>query len=224
MARFLITQSLLSSWGYMFNCFEGCEDDAREEFMRALRREKGEPSEAMLKGIAFEKLVYSIADGSFRPGCEMALPCEPNSGEPMEHRTYPPGYQGASQIAEIIKGAPVQVKAQRELTVNGMTFLVYGILDALKAGTIYDVKFKNDSFRSLDLAGNYLDSPQHPAYFYIVPEALEFQYLVSDGSDIYIETYRREDTPFIGDIIGEFIAGIEAMGLLELYKEKWLAK
>ena len=224
MARYLITQSLLSSWNYTFNCFEGYEEEAQAEYLQTLRREKGEPSEAMLKGIAFENLVYSIADGSFRPAYAPSFPCNPNNGEPMERFVYPPGYQGACKVAEIIQGAPVQVKAQREITVDGMDFLVYGILDALKAGTIYDVKFKNKSFGSLDLAGDYLDSAQHPAYFYIVPEASEFKYLVSDGSDIYIETYRREDTPFIGDIIYEFIDSLAGWGLLDLYKEKWLTK
>ena len=224
MARYLITQSLLSSWNYVFDCFEGYEDEAREEFMQTLRREKGEQSEAMLKGIAFENLCYSIADGSFRPGFELSTPCEPNSGEPMERRFYPPGYQGACKVAEYIKGAPVQVRSQREITVDGMDFLVYGVLDALKAGTIYDVKFKNKSFGSLDLAGSYLDSPQHPAYFYIVPEASEFKYLVSDGTDIYVETYYREHTPFISDIIHDFIDSLAGWGLLDLYKEKWLTK
>ena len=95
MARYLITQSLLSSWNYVFDCFEGYEDEAREEFMQTLRREKGEQSEAMLKGIAFENLCYSIADGSFRPGHEFAGPCNPNTGELMERQVYPFGYQGA---------------------------------------------------------------------------------------------------------------------------------
>jgi len=224
MARYLITQSLLSSWNYMFDCFEGYEDEAHEEFMQTLRREKGEQSEAMLKGIAFENLCYSIADGSFRPGLEFSGPCNPNTGEPMERQVYPFGYQGACKVAEYIKNAPVQVRSQREITVDGMDFLVYGVLDALKAGTIYDVKFKNKSFGSLDLAGSYLDSPQHPAYFYIVPEASEFKYLVSDGTDIYTETYRREDTPYIGDIIHDFIDSLAGWGLLDLYKEKWLTK
>lgn len=205
MQRYLITQSLLSAWAYTFDCYEGCEESAQEDFLRVLRREKGEQTEAMLNGISFENAVYATANGKLNP-----------TGHKWE--------VGIRQVADIIKGAPVQVKAQSEITVDGIDFLVYGILDALKAGTIYDVKFKNKSFGSLDLAGDYLNSPQHPAYFYIVPEASEFKYLVSDGFDIYIETYRREDTAFIGDIIREFIESITIMDLLDLYKEKWQAK
>ena len=55
-----------------------------------------------------------------------------------------------------------------------------------------------------------------------MPEAYEFQYLVSDGEDVYIETYRREQSRSIGEIIHDFLESIKAMGLMDLYKEKWL--
>ena len=61
-------------------------------------------------------------------------------------------------------------------------------------------------------------------YFYIVPEAYEFQYLVSDGNDLYMERYTPDETRPLEEIIREFITGIKDMGLLEIYKEKWLAK
>ena len=205
MARYLITQSLLSAWDYTFSCHEGSEDSAYEDFLRTLNREKGEPTEAMQNGIMFESAVYATTNGTFNP-----------AGHCWE--------SGIRKVAAILGNAPVQVKAQREITVDGMDFLVYGVLDALKAGTIYDVKFKNKGFGSLELAGSYLDSAQHPAYFYIVPEAFEFKYLVSDGTDIYVEPYRPEETRFIGDIISEFIQSLAGWGLLDLYKEKWLTK
>lgn len=204
MERFLITQSLLSAWAYTFDCYEGGEEDAWKDFMSTLKREPKEQSEAMLNGIEFEKAVYAVANGDrprIRKGWE----------------------NGVRQIAEIIKGAPIQVKAQRDIKVDGMTFLVYGILDALKAGTIYDVKFVNKKIGGIELAGKYLESAQHPAYFYIVPEATEFQYLVSDGEDVYIETYRREDTQNIGDIITHFVDSLRMENLIDIYREKWLA-
>lgn len=104
-----------------------------------------------------------------------------------------------------------------------MTFLCYGILDALCAGVISDVKYKQKSFGSLDLAGNYLDSAQHPMYFYIVPEAYEFRYLVSDGTDLYKEVYRRGECRDIAEIITDFISSITSLGLLDEYKRHWLA-
>lgn len=205
MEKYLITQSLLSSWMYMFDCFEGGEEDAKADFLRTLNREKAEPSEAMLNGIEFENAVYAAAAGLRRP-------------------PHPKWESGIQRVAAIVRGAPVQVRVQRDIEVAGMTFIAYGILDVLKAGTIYDVKFKSRNFKDVELAGTYLESPQHPMYFYIVPEAREFVYLVSDGSDLYTERYTPDTSRPISDIIGEFILSITSMGLLDTYKEKWLAK
>lgn len=205
MARYLMTQSLLSSWGYMFSCWEDGQDQAKEDFIRTLNREPTPVTEAMADGNAFEAEVYAAAQGKER----------------YHHSKWENGIQ---KVASVIKGAPSQIRVQREIKVLGYTFLLYGVLDALQAGVIFDVKYKSKSFGSLDLAGSYLDSPQHPTYLYLVPEAHEFQYLVSDGSDLYKEVYTRANTRPIGDIIAEFITSIEAMGLLETYLEKWVAK
>ena len=204
MERYLMTQSLLSAWAYQFDCFEGCEEDAQAAFLRTLRREPGEQTEAILNGISFETGVYLAAAG---------LPDKPN----------PKWERGTKAVADIIRGAQIQVKVSREITVDGMTFLLYGILDALKAGTIYDVKFMNKSMGGVDVYGKYLDSAQHPAYFYLVPEASEFTYLLSDGDDLYIETYRRENTRPISAFIHEFIESIRQQGLMDIYKKHWRA-
>lgn len=204
MARYLITKSLLSAWMYMFDCYEGGEEDAKEAFLLTLRREQTEPSDAILNGIEFENEVYSVVAGAKR----------------APHYKWENGIQA---VAVEIKGAALQVRVSREIEVHGMTFLAYGILDALKAGTISDVKFKNKPFGSLELAGSYLNDPQHPMYFYLVPEAHEFQYLVSDGEDLYKERYTPEETRPISTFISEFIDSITSMGLLDLYKEKWEA-
>ena len=174
-------------------------------FLSALRREPSEMNEAIENGIEFENEIYAMASGQLRP-------------------PHPKWERGICQIASLLAGAQFQVRVQREIKIDGMTFLVYGILDALQAGTIYDIKFKNRSFGSLDLAGDYLDSPQHPFYFYLVPEALRFRYLVSDGQDLYIEEYRPEDTKDAGELIREFIAFLKAADLLDTYKQFWAAR
>lgn len=203
--RYLITQSLLGAWNYVHSCYEGCEEDAMASFLSALRREPSEITEAMQNGIDFENEVYAQASGQLRP-------------------PHPKWEHGIMQVASLLTGAQFQVRVQRELEIDNMTFLVYGVLDALQAGTIYDVKFKNKSFGSIDLAGEYFDSPQHPFYFYLVPEALRFRYLVSDGQDLYIEEYRPEDTADAEDLIREFVAFLKAMDLLDTYKQFWAAR
>ena len=207
---YLITQSLLSSWNYQFNCMEGQEENARNEFIRTLHREPGEPTPAMIQGIEFEKKCYAVANGA-------------------ELWELDAEYNGVTAVANIISGAQIQVKLKRTITVHGMDILVYGILDALKAGVIYDikrmyVKRHSDTMVYKELAGKYLNSPQHPTYFYLVPEADEFQYLVSDGENLYIEKYSREETPDIRSIIDEFLRWLESEGLYEEYIKYWEAK
>lgn len=203
--RYLITQSLISSWNYLHSCREECEEEAYADFLATLNREPKEATKAMQNGIDFENLVYSIA-----------------AGRVLDESVK--WFYGASAVATYIKGTPVQVKAQRELTIGDTTILAYGILDALKAGTIYDVKFSNKSFGSADLAGKYLDSPQHPAYLYMVPESSRFVYLVSDGNDLYTEEYTRKNTRPFEDIVKEFLESLKAMNLLDVYKAKWESK
>ena len=205
MERYLITQTLLSAYQYMFDCYESQAEEAQESFLRTLRREPSESTDAMLNGIEFEDNVYALADN------------------PNHILTNLDWENGIAAIASILKGAAFQVSEKRPISVDGMDFLCYGKLDGLKAGHIYDVKFKNKSFGSLDLAGYYLDSPQHPMYLYLVPEAADFSYLVSDGEDLYIETYRREECRSIGEIIHDFKQGIESMGLMDEYKKYWAA-
>ncbi len=200
---YLITQSLLSAFGYTFDAYDG--EGAYESFLKKLKREPIEKTAAMTNGIEFENEVYKAA---------LSLP----------RRQHPKWEAGIESVAGIIKTAPVQVKAHREITVGGVDFLVYGILDALKEGVIYDVKFSSKSFGSAELAGKYLNSPQHPTYLYLVPEAYKFEYLVSDGKDLYRESYDRQETQDISEIIAEFLSTINEMGLLDIYKKFWLAK
>ena len=96
MERYLMTQTLLSSWGYMFNCYEDGVEEAYADFIRTLNRERGEQTEAMLNGIAFENEVYKAALG-------------------VNRQPHPKWEQGIQAVATIIKGAPVQVKVKVQL-------------------------------------------------------------------------------------------------------------
>ncbi|MBQ0124737.1 MAG: hypothetical protein KBS59_00240 [Clostridiales bacterium] len=205
MSKYLLTQSLLSAWGYMHDCYEGCEDDAVESFISTLRREQTPTTEVQQNGIDFEDEVYKVSHG---------LPREP----------HPEWEEGIQAVAQRIKGAPNQIRVSRDLTVDGTDFLVYGKLDALSAGTIYDVKFSNKSFNSTDIYGKYLESPQHPTYFYCVPEANKFIYLVSDGKDLYTEEYTRQNTRSLESVVREFMSDVSSMKLFDTYREFWEAR
>ena len=197
-----VTKTLLESWRYCFSCYEGYEEEAYADFLRTLRREPSETTEAMMNGLTFEDRVYRAAAGK-------------------TIRSDAKWREGALKVAEVIKGAQIQVPISRPIEVDGTTYLLKGVLDALKAGVIYDVKFLNKSLGSTDVYGKWLNCTQHPAYFYLVPEAHEFQYVGSDGNDVYIETYQRDQTPYIGEIIHDFLEFLKGEGLMDVFAERW---
>ncbi len=201
--KHLITQTLLSSWLYTFDCAEGHEEDARADFLRTLNREPSEPNEAIRNGIEFENGVYALA------------------ADPKSQNVKPEWRNVSQRIADILRGGQLQVRGSCTVNVDGEEILLYGIADGMKAGVIYDVKKKAKGFGSLDLPGSYLTSPQHPAYFRIFPGAYRFVYLVSDGQELYTETYERQKTAPIEDIIRNFLGWLRAFGLYETYVEKW---
>ena len=203
MARYLMTHSLLSSWLYTMkeNPYEDMtpERDPMAEFMQALRREPTQPTEAMQKGIMFEDMVTAITRGA---------------GDPQDR-----WYGAAERVARIVNGGLLQYRAKKEIEVGGMALVLYGRLDCLKAGTVYDIQFSGSYDR-----GKFQSSTQHPTYLEIVPEAQRFVYLVSNGSEVWTETYDREDTPDIRPIISDFLDWLRVVGLMQTYQEKWEAK
>lgn len=203
MARFLLTHSLLSSWLYAMkeNPYEDAttERDAYAEFLQTLRREPTPTTEAMQNGINFENLVTAITEGG---------------GD-----TESDWYEAAAQVAKIVYGSLLQVTARKEIQVDGVDIVLYGRLDALKAGVIRDIKFSKSYDR-----GKYHSSTQHPTYLEIVPEATCFEYVVSNGKEVWTERYEREDTRSILPIISDFLSWLRDTGNMEIYKEKWVAK
>lgn len=226
MSCYLITHSLLSSWlyGIKEDPFEDSttERNGYSDFLDCLNKVEKPPTEAMLNGIEFENLVTDIATGRFTPEFETDGTVSKSSygdGEVMGCDKYPRWYAAAHKVADIVQGGQFQFKAKKFATVNGIDFLLFGRLDVLKAGYIYDIKFSKSYDR-----GKYYDSTQHPMYCEIVPEAKHFQYLISNGIDVWSETYMKEDTPSIIPIIADFSDWLITHGLFKIYAEKWEAK
>lgn len=203
MARYLMTHSLLSSWLYAMKSspYEDAasERDAFAEFLQVLRREPTETTEAMRNGIEFEDLVTQIASGE---------------DVDTEHKWY----QAARKAAGIVRGGVYQYKAKREIVVSGICVLLYGRIDFLKAGKVIDTKFSKSYER-----GKYYDSTQHPTYLRLLPDAEEFMYLISNGTEVWTEVYRRDETVDIEPIIADFFAFLISNNLMETYKKHWLA-
>lgn len=196
--RFLITQSLLSAWQYLYKAYD--PETAAKDFLRVLNRKPTRPNQAMLDGIQFENMVTAY--------------CENN--EPPENHKW---RNGIVKVGNIVQGSQFQVAVYRDALIDGIPFLLYGRLDGLKAGIIYDIKFS----RTYE-PGKYLDSPQHPMYFACVPEAKRFDYVIFTGKDVCMESYRPQDTEPIERTIHHFIRYLEVTGLDKIYIEKWRTK
>lgn len=196
--RFLITQSLLSAWQYLYRAQN--HETTYNDFLKVLNREKAKPNQRMLEGQQFENMVTAYCEGS----------------EPAEDHKW---RSGIIEVGDIVKDSQFQVSAYRDALINGIPFLLYGRLDGLKASIIYDIKFSK-AYEP----GKYLDSPQHPMYFACVPEAREFNYVVYTGKEVCVESYRPQDTEPIECTIHHFIRYLEVTGLDKIYIEKWRAK
>lgn len=193
--KFHLTQSLLSDWQYSF-----VMEDGYERFVKSLNRVPKKPTEKMLNGVAFEGCVNSTLNGAYIP---------------EDHKWYKP----VMELAKYLHGSQQQVALKRDIIVEGVCFELFGVLDFLRAGVIYDTKF-SDSYR----LNKYLHSPQHPMYFYLVPEARRFEYLSCDGKFIYKETYYPEDTEPIELTIRQFMRYLEKHNLIETFTSKWNLK
>lgn len=193
--KHLLTQSLISSWQY---CLSSGNMD---EFITTLKRIKTPQNEAMLNGIKFESMVQAACEGN--------LPR-------IDHEWY----SVIVDTAEIVKGSAYQVKLDREIEVDGMRFVVYGIADFVKCGTILDTKF-SAKYGSNGDVNKYFDSPQSPFYFYCLPEAKEFIYVISDGKYVYREHYTPEEVPTAEQVIRPFMRWLDKLKLMDVYKDKW---
>lgn len=190
--KFRLTQSLISAYEWTFK-----KEDGYEDFIAALNREKKQPTVAMLEGIRYENCLNSVLDG-----VEI----------PEDHEWYRP----VTEMAEELQGAQQQVTIFRDIEVDGVSFLIHGVLDYLRAGEIWDCKFSKNYHLN-----KYLDSPQTAFYMYLVPEARRFTYIVSDGKWVYRERYPREIVEPIEPYIKNFMQFLERQDLVDVYCEKW---
>lgn len=207
MKKYWMTQSLLSSWTYFLTADEEYAESAFNSFLKTLCREKTEPSQGMLDGIAFEDMVNAIVAGR-----EPTLPTHRRLMESTKEKWL----AAAHNVAKLCAGGQSQTELTGEVRIGGISFVLYGIADYVKAGTIIDIK-KVSRYEY----GKYQNSPQHPMYLHLLSPATKFQYLIFDGDRLHRETYRREDAPDIETTIRRFLYSLEDLDLLELYKKHW---
>ena len=197
MQKLRVTQSLLSAWEYSFKTDNGYDD-----FLKTLNREPKQPTTAMLDGVRFESVLNNVLKGETIP---------------QDHEWY----SVITEMSKELDGAQQQVNLFADIGIqyNGYAILLHGVLDYLKAGRIWDCKYSKTY-----ALNKYLQSPQHPMYLALVPEARDFTYIVSDGKYVYRERYPRDIVPPIENTVIQFCKFLERQNLIEIFFEKWRIK
>ena len=195
---FYLTQTLLSSWRHFLDSEDAYAEDALASFIQTLNREPKETTAAMQDGIDFENAINA----------EVA-------GTPVDIQNEKAA-RAIRRFSRLCAGGQPQVPVSGQITAAGLEICLYGVCDYVKAGTIYDIK-RVQRYEY----GKYFHSPQHPMYLHLVPGASKFSYLIFNGTDTFIETYRRGDFPPIEETITTFIHWMRENEYMSLYEEHW---
>ena len=137
---------------------------------------------------------------------------------------------------ETLNGA-YQVKVSKEYG----DYLLYGIIDCLKGGIIYDYKYTKNYE-----VGKFFNNNQTLMYLEMVPEAKKMVYLITNKfekteypdlnfkdvsnieyevGDVFREEYTKDMFPeTIDSILHKFENWLKQYNLFELYTEKWKCK
>lgn len=199
--RYLITPSLLNSWAYIWLCAESVRE-AQSDTMcleDKIEDKRKQAYQDFLKTLNREKSEPNIY---MQRGIEFEEEC----------------YKGNTCISPIIQGGAYQVVGKKVKNIAGLDFLLYGRLDVLKGGVVYDIKRV-----STYSPQKYINSYQHGFYLELFPRAYKFEYLVFDGKELHRETYYKDQVVYIDSVIENFINWLKQEKLLDLYKEKWRA-
>lgn len=198
----LITPSLINSWKYIAVAGESLKES--EDDPRCLEDRQ---EEARKK--AYAEFLLTL-DRVKTPATEAQ-----QRGIDYEADTY----AGKTDASPYVEGGLFQAVGKKEETIDGQPFLLYGRLDCLKAGIIYDIKRV-----SRYTAQKYARSSQHGFYLHLFPQAYRFTYLVYDGKKLHTETYYRDEARPIEADIMEFMGWLKQEGLFERYELNWRTK
>lgn len=215
MKPLLITPSLLDSWDWYI---QNESDNARDEFIGVMKRERLPDNDAMMQGRAFESRVRIACDPM---NLEWLTDNDKYDLEQTRNKRSDEEYTDCvNELASFLKGGVWQIALSKTETINGVEFVKYGRVDVIKYG-IVDVKF-SQTFES----GKYLGKAQTKMYLDLAPQAPWMQYTVCDGKVIYYgDKFLREDVAPINQDIGNFWNWLQNdKELLNLYTENWQSK
>ncbi len=200
MSRLKLTCSLLNSWLYATG--PEADEGAFERFLAALEGRRQPGSRAMQAGIDFEAAINAYVRDE-----PLSVAAGVDNGEAVK---------AVARFGNRLRGARLQVREEKPVTLAGRDLLLVGVADALKAGILYDIK-RVQRYEY----GKYQFSAQHPMYMALFPETIRFDYLIFDGTYCHRETYRRGDYEPIETGVQTFLRYLDDAGLMDIYQKHW---
>lgn len=198
----LVTPSLLNSWLYIWLSRANVKESANDEICLEDKQDL-----AMRK--AYAEFLDTLQRKQTPPNESML--------RGMEYEAD--CYKGLTDASPIIQGGAFQITGKKNVVVGNVPFLMYGRLDVLKNGVIYDIK------RVTRYATQkYLNSAQHGFYMDLFPDATQFTYLVYDGARLHQETYYRGQCKPTEAILSDFIQWLRENDLWDVYERLWASK
>lgn len=198
----LVTPSLLNSWLYIWLSRANVKESANDAICLEDKQDL-----AMQK--AYDEFLSTLRREQTPPNGNMLR------GIQYEDDCY----KGLTDASPIIKGGAFQIVGKKDVVVDNVPFLMYGRLDVLKNGIIYDIK------RVTRYATQkYLHSAQHGFYMDLFPNASQFTYLAFDGNKLHQETYYRGQYKPTEAILSDFIQWLRENNLWDVYASLWASK
>lgn len=207
-----MTASLLNSWQYIFDS-EGFVQEAEDDTM--CLEDKRE-------------LAYNKAKASFI--LDLKRVKQPTTEAIEKGNQYESDvYAGKDEVfSPYVKEGAFQAIFKKDVEIDGLPIQFYGVLDCLKKGRIMDIKRVGHYSKG---GGKYKTSHQHPLYLYLVPNAIDFTYLIcDDNGEHHTERYIRENCEDILQASSQFISWLKAnydekgVNLFDIYKSNWDAQ
>ena len=194
-----VTASLLNSWQRIFDAAEWARE-SEDKSLEQAQEEAMESAKAEFIDVLSRKPI-------------------PDTEAMKKGREYEESvYKGEDIVfSEVVENGEFQAAYKKPVNISGMNIMLYGILDCLKAGRIYDIK-RVGYYQSRKYKGSH----QHPMYFELVPNAIDFTYLVCDDKGVHhFERYERCNCEDVKDVVAQFLSWLEANDLMQTFKEKW---
>lgn len=199
---YLITPSLLNAWQYIWLCVENVKE-AESDTISLEDKISNKQKEALETFLKTLKREPTETNQYMQAGIDFEEEC----------------YEGTTCVSPIIEGGAFQIVGRKNIKVDNTNFLMYGRLDVLKGGVIYDIK------KVIKYApGKYVHSYQHDFYLELFPRAKYFTYLAFDGVNLHTETYYRKEKEPIHAVISNFMNWLKENDLWQTYIEKWRTK